>query len=142
MKRPHWSGLILALAVLVCLTSGCRRRAAKDAAAPASGGGEIRASDAKATPEGAAPLQGGTTMIGAQEATLAASHKAAVKPWSQLNAGEKEDSYNYWLHQHQFGDSARKAQILAEIRKANLSPVEFKAMHEMAARFGFAPIRF
>ncbi len=79
-------------------------------------------------------------MQGAQEAALAASHKAAAKPWSQLTAGEKEDAYAFWLHQHQFGDSARKTQIIGEIRKAGLSPAELKMMNEMRQRYGFAPL--
>lgn len=135
----QWSVALACLIGLLLGTAACRRRGG-EAGGPDSGV-PMRTSSRDAAPEGAAPLQGATQMQGAQEAALAASHKSAVKPWSQMTAGEKEDSYSYWLHQYQFGDAARKAQIVAEIRKAGLSPAELKTLQEMGARFGFAPLR-
>ena len=66
--------------------------------------------------------------------------KPAVKPWGQRSQPEKLVMIDYWLNQHQFGDPAQKAKVVAEIRGAGLSPAELKVLEETRVRFGYQPI--
>jgi|GEM_PF-3882195 len=92
------------------------------------------ASAAEAVP--APPVPEAPPMTGKEttpQPAAEAANQGAVHP-------KREDMIEKWLERYQQGDAAQKAQVVKEVRAANLTAAEKALMENTRGRYGYARI--
>lgn len=129
MKAARCSALTFVLALVVSLTAGCRKR--KALTAPASDpAADAPASEPAATPAAPAPV------LPAGPGTALAPSPAGDPAQEAVKTQDRFNRNTGWISKLSGNDPRTRAQALAEIQKAGLSPAEMQELRKQAQMYG------